>query len=104
MAPVHCAAGSDAETNFGVTSLAAPKAVSSRVCPHRGENRGPGKDDRGELDIRSRNWRTKSAQACCGTLSLRQGRPEHCLIREAFGRRGSKFLLVVHCSESARFL
>ena len=26
MAPVHCAAGSDGETNFGFTSLAAPKA------------------------------------------------------------------------------
>src|SRR3974377_1484628 len=32
MAPVHCAAGSDGETNFGVTSLAAPKAASSRVA------------------------------------------------------------------------
>src|SRR5215510_15452994 len=32
MAPVHCAAGSDGEMNFGVTSLAAPKAVSSRVA------------------------------------------------------------------------
>src|ERR1700694_5866392 len=31
-APVHCAAGSDGETNFGVTSLAAPKAASSRVA------------------------------------------------------------------------
>jgi hypothetical protein len=31
MAPVHCAAGSDGEMNFGVTSLAAPKAASSRV-------------------------------------------------------------------------
>jgi hypothetical protein len=27
IAPVHCAAGSDGETNFGVTSLAAPKAA-----------------------------------------------------------------------------
>src|SRR5262245_9255970 len=32
MAPVHCAAGSDGETNFGMTSLAAPKAASSRVA------------------------------------------------------------------------
>src|SRR4029453_14318253 len=32
MAPVHCAAGSDGETNFGVTSLAAPKAASSSVA------------------------------------------------------------------------
>src|SRR5580704_6233833 len=31
IAPVHCAAGSDGETNFGVTSLAAPNAASSRV-------------------------------------------------------------------------
>ena len=31
-APVHCAAGSDGETNFGMTSLAAPHAVSSRVA------------------------------------------------------------------------
>src|SRR4029453_5984075 len=28
----HCAAGSDGETNFGVTSLAAPKAASSSVA------------------------------------------------------------------------
>ena len=32
MAPVHCAAGSDGETNFGVTSLAAPNAASLRVA------------------------------------------------------------------------
>ena len=32
MAPVHCAAGSDGDTNFGVTSLAAPKAASSSVA------------------------------------------------------------------------
>src|SRR5262245_993743 len=32
MAPVHCAAGSDGETNFAVTSLAAPNAASSRVA------------------------------------------------------------------------
>src|SRR6476661_6997333 len=32
MAPVHWAAGSDGETNFGVTSLAAPKAALSRVA------------------------------------------------------------------------
>ena len=31
-APVHCAAGSDAEMNFGVTSLAALKAASSSVA------------------------------------------------------------------------
>src|SRR5262249_31833362 len=30
--PVHCAAGSDGEMNFGGTSLAAPKAASSRVA------------------------------------------------------------------------
>ena len=30
-APVHCAAGSDFETNFGLTSLAAPQAASSSV-------------------------------------------------------------------------
>jgi hypothetical protein len=33
IAPVHCAAGSDGETNFGVTLVAAPKAASSRVVP-----------------------------------------------------------------------
>src|SRR6266702_2361768 len=32
MAPVHWAAGSDGETNFGVTSLAAPNAASLRVA------------------------------------------------------------------------
>src|SRR6516162_4984087 len=32
MAPVHCAAGSDGETNFGVTSLAAPNAASSSLA------------------------------------------------------------------------
>src|SRR6266403_2740116 len=32
MAPVHWAAGSDGETNFGLTSLAAPNAASSSVA------------------------------------------------------------------------
>src|SRR5262249_29049974 len=32
IAPVHCAAGSDGDTNFGVTLLAAPNAASSRVA------------------------------------------------------------------------
>src|SRR5262249_37068040 len=32
MAPVHCAAGSDGDTNFGVTSLAAPNAASSSLA------------------------------------------------------------------------
>ena len=32
IAPVHCAAGSEGETNLGVTSLAAPKAASSSVA------------------------------------------------------------------------
>src|SRR5436309_11935086 len=32
--PVHWAAGSDGETNFGMTSLAAPRAVSSRVAKY----------------------------------------------------------------------
>src|SRR5262245_50601402 len=32
MAPVHWAAGSDDETNFGLTSLAAPNAASSSVA------------------------------------------------------------------------
>ena len=35
-------------------------AIMRRACPYRGENRGPGKDDRGELDahpgIREQNW------------------------------------------------
>jgi hypothetical protein len=30
-APVHCAAGSDVETNFGSTSVAAPNAASFNV-------------------------------------------------------------------------
>ena len=29
---------------------ASPYAIMRRACPYRGENRGPGKDDRGELD------------------------------------------------------
>src|SRR5437764_14963975 len=32
MAPVHWAAGSDGETNFGLNSLAAPNAASSSVA------------------------------------------------------------------------
>src|SRR5262249_16945143 len=32
IAPVHWAAGSDGETSFGLTSLAAPKAASSRLA------------------------------------------------------------------------
>ena len=42
IAPVHCAAGSDGDTNFGVTSLAAPNAASSesrQILP-RGAARG----------------------------------------------------------------
>jgi hypothetical protein len=30
-------------------------------APFRGENTGPGKDDREERDIQTRNWRTESA-------------------------------------------
>jgi hypothetical protein len=30
-------------------------------APFRGENNGPGKDDREERDIQTRNWRTESA-------------------------------------------
>jgi hypothetical protein len=36
---VHCAAGSDGETNFGTTSLAALQAVSSRVASFHGAAR-----------------------------------------------------------------
>src|SRR6476620_10581680 len=32
MAPVHWAAGSDGETNFGLTSLAAPNAAASSLA------------------------------------------------------------------------
>jgi hypothetical protein len=31
IAPVHCAAGSNGETNFGVASLAAPKADEKQI-------------------------------------------------------------------------
>src|ERR1700722_13155405 len=30
-------------------------AIMRRACPYRGENSGPGKDDRGELDTQTRN-------------------------------------------------
>src|SRR5260221_1892548 len=36
-------------------------AIMRRAGPYRGENSGPGKDDRGELDTETRNQRTKSA-------------------------------------------
>ena len=35
-------------------------AIMRRAGPYRGENSGPGKDDRGELDTETRNWRTQS--------------------------------------------
>jgi len=34
---------------------ASPYAIMRRAHPYRGENSGPGKDDRGELDIQTRN-------------------------------------------------
>src|SRR5262245_4790490 len=36
-------------------------AIMRRAGPYRGENSGPGKDDRGELDTKTRNERTQSA-------------------------------------------
>ncbi len=55
LAPVHWAAGSDGETNFGTTSLAAPHAVSSRV-PDTPSLRGwtsPDRDPCANPDLRS---------------------------------------------------
>ena len=40
---------------YNIDPPASPYAIMRRACPYRGENRGPGMDDRGELDIRSRN-------------------------------------------------
>src|ERR1700683_5674891 len=68
-APVHCAAGSDGETNFGTTSLAAPHAVSSRVARYSFTAR---------LDL-------------AGSRSLRQSWPaiERCLLASAWIRLAS---------------
>ena len=40
---------------YNIDPPASPYAIMRRACPYRGENCGPGMDDRGELDIRSRN-------------------------------------------------
>src|SRR6478672_10777876 len=68
-APVHCAAGSDGETNLGTTSLAAPHAVSSRVAKYSFTAR---------LDL-------------AGSRSLRQSPPamERCLLASAWIRLAS---------------
>ena len=34
---------------------ASPYAIMRRAHPYRGENSGPGKDDRGEFDTQTRN-------------------------------------------------
>ena len=40
---------------YNIDPPASAYAIMRRACPYRGENRAPGKDDRGELDIQSRN-------------------------------------------------
>jgi hypothetical protein len=69
MAPVHWAAGSDGETNFGTTSVAAPHDVSSRVAKYSFTAR---------LDL-------------AGSRSLRQSPPaiERCLLASAWIRLAS---------------
>src|SRR6476646_11357972 len=68
-APVHWAAGSDGETNFGTTSLAVPHAVSSRVARYSFTAR---------LDL-------------AGSRSLRQSWPaiDRCLLASAWIRLAS---------------
>src|SRR4030095_9402109 len=39
-------------------------AIMRRAGPYRGENSGPGKDDRGELDIETRNHRAIACAWC----------------------------------------
>ena len=43
----------DRDCNIGPP--ASSYAIMRRACPYRGENGGPGKDDRGELDTETRN-------------------------------------------------
>src|SRR5271163_4819644 len=40
---------------FNIDPPASSYAIMRRACPYRGENSGPGKDDRGELDTQTRN-------------------------------------------------
>ena len=43
------------DRDFNIEPPASPYAIMRRACPYRGENTGPGRDDRGELDISTRN-------------------------------------------------
>src|SRR5580700_465578 len=40
---------------FNIDPPASSYAIMRRACSYRGENSGPGKDDRGELDTQTRN-------------------------------------------------
>ena len=40
---------------FNIDPPASSYAIMRRAGPYRGENSGPGKDDRGELDTEARN-------------------------------------------------
>ena len=40
---------------FNIDPPASSYAIMRRAGPYRGENSGPGKDDRGELDTQTRN-------------------------------------------------
>ena len=40
---------------FNIDPPTSSYAIMRRARPYRGENRGPGKDDREELDIQTRN-------------------------------------------------
>ena len=70
VAPVHCAAGSDREVNFGSTGLAAPKAASSSTARYSRTARG----------------------ACAGSIAAESDSPrgvERCLFASAWIRLAS---------------
>src|SRR5262249_16367322 len=52
-------------------------AIMWRARPYRGENSGPGRDDRGELDTQARNYRTQSARLGLAAMSPWRAKRNH---------------------------
>ena len=50
-----CASVRKDDRDCNIEPPTSPYAIMRRVYPYRGENSGPGKDDRGELDTQTRN-------------------------------------------------
>ena len=50
-----CARVRKGDRDCNIEPPTSPYAIMRRAHPYRGENTGPGKDDRGELDTQTRN-------------------------------------------------